>query len=88
MSKQTFDKGLTLDMKTTVVLSIHSVRVMEGKVFSDEEVSDTEEAGEDDSKVEDRAGKKGTFFDAWTWQLYAFQGADPEDEMFRSEFID
>lgn len=80
LSKKTFDKGLVVDLEHATLLSIHSVRVAEGKVFSKEvEPNDADDA--DDVTME----RKGSFFDAWTWQIYSFTNADPESAIFDSE---
>ncbi|VDK34721.1 unnamed protein product [Taenia asiatica] len=88
LCKRTFDQGLTVDMKTATLLSIHSIRVTEAKSSGNEEEEEEEEESADATKTKaigthpkkgsKNSDGKGTFFDAWTWQIdsSAFHGPD------------
>lgn len=73
LSRGVFTQGLRMDLSNATLLSIHSLRVMEGTVF-------------DKTKVEaiDKNSIMGTFFDAWTWQLYKFKNAKSDDIIHES----
>ncbi|KAL5968215.1 hypothetical protein TSMEX_004070 [Taenia solium] len=88
LCKRTFDQGLTVDMKNATLLSIHSIRVTEAKSSGNEEEEEEEEERADAAKTKaigthskkgsKNSDGKGTFFDAWTWQIdsSAFHGPD------------
>ncbi|KAH9279983.1 hypothetical protein ECG_06901 [Echinococcus granulosus] len=91
LSKRTFDQGLSVDMKNATLLSIHSVRVTEAKSFGREEGSTDStksKAVVAHSKKELKNNdEKGTFFDAWTWQIDSSTNHGPDTTIFKSKFF-
>lgn len=95
LCKRTFDQGLTVDMKNSTLLSIHSIRVTEAKDFSNgeeekEESADTTKAkavGTQLIKGSKNSDGRGTFFDAWTWQIDSSAYHDHDTTIFKSRFF-
>ncbi|VDD83831.1 unnamed protein product [Mesocestoides corti] len=93
LSRPSWDQGLSVDMDNSTLLSIHSLRIIEAKDFVNEmaPVIPTLARAEDEAEPEKKSEmgsntnneKKGTFFDAWTWQLYSFIKDAPEVDIFK-----
>ncbi|VDM23048.1 unnamed protein product [Hydatigera taeniaeformis] len=91
LSKCTFDQGLALDIKNATLLSIHSIRVTEARAFGKAEEG-KESADAIDPKVIGAESKKGltndegkgTFYDAWTWQIDSSVNQGTDTTVFKS----
>ncbi|KAL5107962.1 hypothetical protein TcWFU_007207 [Taenia crassiceps] len=87
--KRPFHQGLAVDIKNATLLSIHSIRVTEAKGFGIEEVEERTAATKTramvaKAKKEPKSSdEKGTFFDAWTWQIDASAFHGPDTTIFK-----